>query len=70
MNYMKNIADLLGVEMNEFFDIEYNSGKYSERFFLTNDGLLCTGDKYYAGDVYLTQIFEGLLTGRCSIIKN
>lgn len=63
MNYWKQIADMLGVEMGEEFEIEgypapaYNPYKITENGFIDCDG-----------DITCSEACD-LLTGRCKIKK-
>lgn len=64
MNYMKDVAKLLGVEIGEEFEIR---GYYNCLYKFTKDGLDCyeNGILRWTSDCPI----EKLLTGECEIIK-
>ena len=69
MNYMKDVAQLLGVELGEEFKIE-KEGKYKfteDRYKITNECLmvLLTDGKWYTAPLVLHK----LLNGRYKLIK-
>ena len=69
MNYMKDVAQLLGVEIGEEFKIE-KEGKYKfteDRYKITNECLmvLLTDGKWYTAPLVLYK----LLNGRYKLIK-
>lgn len=66
MNHMEEIAKLLGVKLNEPFNIGYGKNEYSETFYLNEDGLCCN---QYADAEFSAGLFEGLLIGNLHIIK-
>lgn len=61
MNYMKEVAHMLGVELNEEFNINI-SGKTKLRF--TENGL-----EYYYGTWLKCSEINEILAGKCEIIK-
>lgn len=44
MNYMKQVANLLGVDIGEKFKVDAEGVILSKSFFLTGYGLLAVGD--------------------------
>lgn len=66
MNYMENIAEMLGVELNEKFSvIDSGGGVFGTNFYFSRDGLKDGGlnNKDQSG------ILNMLLTGRWSVRK-
>lgn len=70
MNYMEQVANMLGVELDEEFKVEEYDDDYT--FKLTKDGLYWRGDEgWHSGYFNLTDInLTDILCGRIEIIKN
>lgn len=66
MNYYKQVAKMLGVELNEEFDINYMNGY---RYQLTEDGLMFKDKSRTTWLVYSSPILSKLLRGDYSIVK-
>ena len=62
-NKMKEVAKLLGLELEEEFKIDGYSSKYK----LSNNGLMLWSDNLQQWVLYIE--FNGLLTGKAQIIK-
>ena len=60
---MKEVAKLLGLELEEEFEIDGYSSKYK----LSNNGLMLWSDNLQQWVLYIE--FNGLLTGKAQIIK-
>ena len=62
MNYMKQVAKMLGVELGEKFDIDVGDG-------FTLDGCCLNGYGLYDDGLRNDSVLNGLLTGECTIKK-
>lgn len=62
MNYMKQVAHLLGVELEEEFEINGSDDKY----FINEDGIQCVS---YTEKTTFPTIMEGILSGKIEIVK-
>lgn len=67
MNYMEQIANMLGVELGEEFKVRCQDGELSARFYIIDDGLYeqCKDETPLVNSALL----RDLLIGRCEIIK-
>lgn len=65
MNYMKQIADILGVELGEEFMIRFESGDITDDLYMITQAGICIPK--LSTTVY--DIFPKLLTGQIEIIK-
>ena len=68
-NYMQQIADMLGVKLDEVFYI--NQDGHNSKFILSEDGLhqaVCIDGKEICGVLSL-KIFKKILTGELEIVK-
>lgn len=66
MNYYKQVAKMLGVELNEEFDVNYMNGY---RYQLTEDGLMFKDKLSTTWLGYSSPILSKLLRGDYSIVK-
>lgn len=66
MNYNKQVAEMLGIELNEEFDINY---MLSYRYMLTEDGLKFKDKSSDAWLGYSSPVLSKLLRGDYSIVK-
>lgn len=65
MNYMEQVAKMLGVELGEKFKIRFESGNVSNDLYIfTHEGLCITG---IVTNLY--DIFPRLFTGEIEIVK-
>lgn len=62
-NHMKQIAEMLGVELGEEFKIKYNTGTSEDTFYLTEDGC------HHHGGTISPKKLNKLITGTIEIIK-
>ena len=70
MNNMGKIADMLGVEMYEEFEIRKEYGEPSNlKIKLTNSGLMVYSEERVSGWHCDSNIFASLLTGMYRIVK-
>lgn len=58
MNYMPEVAKVLGVELGEVFEID----GFNEAYFLDNDGLYCFNGSYFKCNEKLSDLLSGYLT--------
>lgn len=66
MNYMKQVADMLGIEINEEFKLVYPDGKISKfSFAITDNGLW----RLDGNSLACNDILRGVLTGEYQIKK-
>lgn len=67
MNHMKQVAEMLGVELGEKFKIRFHCSidAEDETYFLKEDYGLCD----ITGDHIRNDYLGALLTGRCKIVK-
>lgn len=67
MNYMEQVANMLGVEIGEEFKVRCQDGELSARFYIIDDGLYeqCKDETPLVNSALL----RDLLIGRCEIIK-
>lgn len=66
MNYYKQVAEMLGVELNEEFDINY---MLSYRYMLTEDGMKFKDKSSDTWLGYSSPVLSKLLRGDYSIVK-
>lgn len=67
MNYMENVAKMLGVELEEEFNIKFSNGSVSDSTYkITIEGLKNSSDNY---NRYLPYCLMDLLTGEDVIVK-
>lgn len=66
MNYYKQVAEMLGVELNEEFDINYMR---SYRYMLTEDGMKFKDKSSDTWLGYSSPVLSKLLRGDYSIVK-
>ena len=64
MNYMKQVAEMLGVELGEKFDIEVGNGFTLDDYYITEDGLTSKD-----GESRDTSSLTNLLTSKYTIKK-
>lgn len=65
MNYMKQIAEILGVEMGEEFKIRFESGIVPDDLYMLTDNAIYMPNVTFSSENLLWR----LLTGRCEIVK-
>lgn len=66
MNYMKQVAEMLGVEIDEEFKLLYPSGEISEfSFVITDNGIV----RLDGNSLACSDIFRGILAGEYQIKK-
>ena len=65
MNYMKQIADMLGVEIGEEFKIRFESGDITDDLYMLTPAGICIP----ALSTTVYDIFPRLLTGQIEIVK-
>ena len=64
MNYMKQVAEMLGVELGEEFNIDINPNVLSDKYYLAKEGLFMVGDFRPMVDV-----LHSLLNGEYEVVK-
>lgn len=64
MNHMKEVAQLLGVELGEKFNIDINPNVLSDKYYLAKEGLFMVGDFRPMVDV-----LHSLLNGEYEVVK-
>lgn len=64
MNYMKQVANLLGVDIGEKFKVDAEGVILSKSFFFTGYGLLAVGDVDFK-----TGVLNQLLNGEYRVVK-
>lgn len=65
MNYMKQIAEMLGVEFGEEFKIRFESGIVPDDLYMLTDNAIYMPNVTVSSENLLWR----LLTGRCEIVK-
>lgn len=63
MNYMKQVAEMLGVELGERFKIKYDTETLEDTFYLTEDGC------HHSGGTISPKKLNKLITGTIEIVK-
>lgn len=65
MNYMEQVAQMLGVELGEEFRIRKgNNSIKKDTFYLTKGGMYKNGSEFPVGSLW-----DGILAGYCEIVK-
>ena len=64
MNYMDKVAEMLGVQLGEEFNIDINPNVLSDKYYLAKEGLFMVGDFRPMVDV-----LHSLLNGEYKVVK-
>lgn len=65
MNYYKQVAEMLGVELNEEFKVAYSDVLFENPYKITVDGLLCKSASGWVRSTFL----HSIITGDIEIVK-